>query len=81
MVWKKPNEELSKFLEKKISIFNVTKKKMFGFPAYFVNNNMFAGIFEDDLFIRLSEPEVRLGLLGSSVFPSGLVQLIYKPQK
>ena len=57
MVWKKPNEELSQFLEEKISIFNVTKKKMFGFPAYFANNNMLAGIFEDDLFIRLSEPD------------------------
>lgn len=29
---------------------------MFGFPAYFANNNILAGIFEDDLFIRLSEP-------------------------
>ncbi len=25
--------------------------------AYFANNNMLAGIFEDDLFIRLSEPD------------------------
>ena len=29
---------------------------------------------------RKGESEVRLGLLGSSVFPSGLVQLIYKRQ-
>ncbi|HEY9206556.1 MAG TPA: TfoX/Sxy family protein [Candidatus Methanoperedens sp.] len=54
MAWKKPNEELSRFLEEKISIYNVTKKKMFGFPAFFVNNNMLAGIFEDDMFVRLS---------------------------
>ncbi len=29
---------------------------------------------------RSGEPEVRLGLLGSSVFPSGLIQLIYKQE-
>ncbi len=57
MAWKKPNEELSQFLEEKISIYNVTKKKMFGFPAFFVNNNMLAGIFEDVMFIRLSVPD------------------------
>ncbi len=54
MAWKKPNDELSRFLEEKISIYNVTKKKMFGFPAFFVNNNMLAGIFEDIMFVRLS---------------------------
>lgn len=57
MVWKKPNAELSQLLEEKISNFTITKKKMFGFPAYFANNNMLAGIFEDNLFIRLSEPD------------------------
>ncbi len=57
MAWKKPNEELSQFLEEKISIYDVAKKKMFGFPAFFVNNNMLAGIFEDVMFIRLSGPD------------------------
>ena len=28
---------------------------MFGFPAYFLNNNMFTGTFEDNLFLRLSK--------------------------
>ncbi len=27
---------------------------MFGFPCYFVNGNMFAGTFSNDLFARLS---------------------------
>jgi TfoX/Sxy family transcriptional regulator of competence genes len=57
MIWKKPNEELSKFLEEKIAPFSVKKKKMFGCPSYFVNDNMFAGVFQDDIFIRLSEPD------------------------
>lgn len=28
---------------------------MFGQPAYFISGNMFAGIFGDDIFVRLSE--------------------------
>ena len=31
---------------------------MFGYPAYFINGNMFAGLFADKLFIRLSEPDI-----------------------
>ncbi|MCX9081830.1 MAG: TfoX/Sxy family protein, partial [Candidatus Methanoperedens sp.] len=62
MAWKKPSEELSKFLDEKISSFNVKKKKMFGCPVYFVNENMFTGVFQDDIFIRLSEPD-RLDLV------------------
>jgi len=57
MTWKKPSEDLSKFLDEKISSFNVTKKKMFGCPVYFVNDNMLTGVFQDDIFIRLSEPD------------------------
>jgi TfoX/Sxy family transcriptional regulator of competence genes len=35
----------------------VREKKMFGCPVYFVNNNMFTGVFQDDIFIRLSESD------------------------
>jgi len=57
MKWKKPSEELSQFLDENIASFNVRKKKMFGCPVYFVNDNMFAGVFQNDIFIRLSEPD------------------------
>jgi TfoX/Sxy family transcriptional regulator of competence genes len=30
---------------------------MFGCPAYFVNNNMFTGAFQDSIFLRLSEED------------------------
>jgi TfoX/Sxy family transcriptional regulator of competence genes len=30
-----------------------TKRKMFGFPAGFVNGNMFMGLFEDTMILRL----------------------------
>jgi TfoX/Sxy family transcriptional regulator of competence genes len=33
----------------------VVKRKMFGYPAAFVNGNMFAGTFRDDIVVRLEE--------------------------
>ena len=30
---------------------------MFGYPAYFINNNMFICAFQDSLIIRLSEKD------------------------
>jgi len=39
-----------------------TKRKMFGFPAGFVNGNMFMGLFEDSMILRLP-PELREELI------------------
>ena len=58
MEWKKAPEELVQFLAQKMKNVNCEYKKMFGYPAYFINGNMFAGIHGDKLFIRLSESEV-----------------------
>ena len=57
MGWKKPSEELSKFLEERMVPFDVKKKMMFGCPVYFANENMISGVFENDIFIRLSEQD------------------------
>ena len=54
MAWEKVSEELSGLLEKKLAGYNCEKKKMFGCPVWFVNNNMFAGVFGQGVFIRLS---------------------------
>jgi TfoX/Sxy family transcriptional regulator of competence genes len=35
------------------------RKQMFGFPAGFVNGNMFSGLFEQDLVLRLAEADRR----------------------
>jgi TfoX/Sxy family transcriptional regulator of competence genes len=37
---------------------SVTLKPMFGNLSAFVNGNMFAGLFGEDLFVRLPEPEI-----------------------
>lgn len=39
-----------------------TKRKMFGFPAGFVNGNMFMGLFEESMILRLP-PELREELI------------------
>ena len=36
----------------------VTLKPMFGNLSAFVNGNMFCGLFGEDLFVRLPEPEI-----------------------
>ena len=53
--WKKPSQELMDLLDTIIQPYNCTPRKMFGSPTYFVNNNMFAGVHEDVIFLRLSE--------------------------
>ncbi len=71
MEWKKAPDELVKFIAKKTSNLNCEFRKMFGYPAYFVNGNMFTGLHGDKLFVRLSEAdrEKIVGLnLGVKVF-------------
>ena len=62
MTWKKPEFELTVFLEQLVKPYQCEKKQMFGFPVYFVNNNMFTGVFEDGIFLRLM-PEDKAEIL------------------
>lgn len=57
MKWRKAPQQL-------IDIFNAvapsppaTLRKMFGYPAAFVNGNMFMGLFQEDMILRLPEAE------------------------
>jgi TfoX/Sxy family transcriptional regulator of competence genes len=63
--WKKVPPELEVFLGKALVPFAAQKKSMFGCPVYFVNNNLFAGLHQDNLFVRLSEQD-RAALLKSN---------------
>jgi TfoX/Sxy family transcriptional regulator of competence genes len=57
MKWKKVSLELSELLENSLEDFACQKKKMFGCPAYFVNNNMFTSVHQDNIILRLSEDD------------------------
>ena len=59
MEWKKAPEELVQFLAQKMKNGDCQLRKMFGYPAYFINGNMFAGIHREKLFIRLSESDAK----------------------
>ncbi|MBM3148999.1 MAG: TfoX/Sxy family protein, partial [Chloroflexi bacterium] len=54
---KKVPPELSELLERTMLSFDCQKKFMFGSPTYFINNNMFVGIHQDTIILRLSEKD------------------------
>ncbi|WP_340817965.1 TfoX/Sxy family protein [Methanolobus sp. WCC4] len=53
MAWKKASEELTHLLEEYMPGFDVEFRKMFGSPVYFVRGNMFAGVHQDNIMLRL----------------------------
>lgn len=55
--WRKVPEELKVFIEEVMRPFACQKRIMFGCPAYFVNNNMFAGLHQESFLMRLSEAD------------------------
>jgi TfoX/Sxy family transcriptional regulator of competence genes len=62
MKWRKPSAELIRLFEELTPGPPATARKMFGFPAAFVNGNMFMGLHQDDMILRLGE-EFRAELL------------------
>ena len=58
MTWKKPSEELKRFLQKKLKNVDCQRRLMFGCPSYFINNNMFTGVYGDNIFIRLAPADI-----------------------
>jgi TfoX/Sxy family transcriptional regulator of competence genes len=57
MAFTKPSPELTaRFQEVVPDAPGVQRKQMFGMPAAFVNGNMFAGLFEENMLVRLDEP-------------------------
>jgi TfoX/Sxy family transcriptional regulator of competence genes len=62
MKWRKPSEELIKTFEAVTPGPPAVARQMFGFPAAFVNGNMFMGLHQEDMILRLPE-EPRAELL------------------
>ncbi len=54
MKWRKSPEELVNFLSKTMQGTPAEPRKMFGFPCYFINGNMFIGAHQENLILRLS---------------------------
>jgi TfoX/Sxy family transcriptional regulator of competence genes len=54
MRWKKASGALTELLETAMGDFPADKRLMFGGPAYFVNDNMFAAVHQDAIIVRLA---------------------------
>jgi TfoX/Sxy family transcriptional regulator of competence genes len=57
MAWKKASPEMSDLLAEAVAPFPAVMRRMFGFPAYFANGNMFTGVFEDTIILRLADQD------------------------
>ncbi len=57
MAWKKPSQELAELHEKVMKPYFSEKRQMFGFQTFFVNGNMFTGIYEDGITLRFSQKD------------------------
>lgn len=58
MKWVKAPEELVTLIESLMQPVDCEKRPMFGYPAYFIKKNLFSGLFQDKLFLRLSQEQV-----------------------
>jgi TfoX/Sxy family transcriptional regulator of competence genes len=58
MKWQKAPEELKNILDLAMQGVDCERRLMFGYPAYFINRNMFIGLYQEQLFMRLPEPVV-----------------------
>ena len=56
--WQKTPTELANFLHETMKDVVAEPKKMFGFPVYFINGNMFIGTFGNNLFLRFSRDKI-----------------------
>jgi TfoX/Sxy family transcriptional regulator of competence genes len=67
MKWSKSPDELKVLIEALLAPLECEKRQMFGYPTYFIAGHMFAGLFQDKLFVRLSrdqEPSLRKAFPG-----------------
>ena len=55
MKWRHSPEELVKTFESVMPGAPAVMRKMFGFPAGFIHGNMFMGLHQENMILRLSE--------------------------
>jgi TfoX/Sxy family transcriptional regulator of competence genes len=58
MSWDRPSEDLLRLLEDNLQGVECEKKKMFGQYAFFMNGNMFCGVHESNLFLRMAHKDL-----------------------
>ncbi|UCH05136.1 MAG: TfoX/Sxy family protein [Candidatus Thorarchaeota archaeon] len=59
MSWERPSEDLLQLLEENLQGVECEKKKMFGQYAFFMNGNMFCGVHQSKLFLRMAQDDLK----------------------
>ncbi len=52
-----PAALIERFTRASADLAKIERRKMFGYPAIFLNGNMVAGLFQDQMIVRLSEKD------------------------
>src|SRR6202049_4576359 len=70
MQWRKSPQELIDLFATVVPGPPAVQRKMFGYPAGFINGNMFMSLFQDDMILRLPESlrEEFLKVDGAKIF-------------
>jgi len=66
--WKRSPPELIELFAELNGPFECERKKMFGYPVCYVNGNMFCGLYEDRIILRLSSKEKEKALSDKELF-------------
>jgi TfoX/Sxy family transcriptional regulator of competence genes len=67
MKWKKAPDSLVSFLADTTKDVDCTPRKMFGYPCYFINGNMFLGAHKENLILRLSQDDKKNALKNPNI--------------
>lgn len=58
MVWRKAPQSLVAFFDSVVpKDERIARRKMFGYPAVFINGNLFASLFQESLILRLRQAD------------------------
>ena len=59
MKWRKAPEHMVELFDELVAVLppDVERRKMFGFPCVFVNGQLFAGLHQENLMLRLGEAD------------------------
>ncbi len=58
MSWQRPSENLVRLLNDSLQGVECEKKKMFGQYAFFMNGNMFCGVHQSSIFLRMAREDL-----------------------
>jgi TfoX/Sxy family transcriptional regulator of competence genes len=68
--WREPDERVIEIYEIITSkLVGIEQRKMFGCPCAFIKGNMFFGVFQDQLFLRLGDDQRKIVGKSFSLLP------------